>query len=128
MTWASGTRRSGARPEYAVRPRVAPAVPSPALRRRAPLAIAVHVNRNPELRERPPLFVPPRFDTHIKEDIQRLRVGQPAVLMNVVDDVGVGALDVLRIDLKVFDQRLFGALFVLLGQTHSGRVSAQQRF
>src|SRR5438094_239113 len=102
--WVSHKRQSSPRPEYAMQPCFR-------LRRcECPLAIAIDVNRCPELRERPALFVAPRFDAHIEEDIERFLSRQPAVLPDVVDHVGIGALDILRIDLEMLDQGLFRAL------------------
>src|SRR6266511_3852840 len=70
----------------------------------SPLTIGFHVNREPELGERPALFIAARPDAHVEEDIERFLVRQPAVLVNVIDHIRVCALGILRIDLEMFDQ------------------------
>src|SRR5579862_6854427 len=105
--WGSRRKQLSPRPECALQPRPPGALPWPALRRwERPLTIAVRVCRIPEPGQRPALFIPPRLDAHIEEDIERFRGGQPAVLVNVADYAQVGLLDVLRIDLEMFDQGL----------------------
>src|SRR5262245_945752 len=90
----SHRRQSNPRPEYAMQ----------ALRRCGrPLTIAVHINRDPESVEWPTLFVAARLDAHIEKDLERLLIRQSAVLVEMVDHIGVRALDILRIDLEVLD-------------------------
>src|SRR5687767_10996553 len=94
---ASHRRQSSLRPEYAMRPCSPGAVPWPGLGRcDCPLPITVHVNRGPEFAERPALFIAARPDAHIEEDIERFSVRQPAVFVNVIDHIRVGALRILR--------------------------------
>src|SRR5438094_20649 len=107
--WVSHRQQLSPRPEYAMRPRSRGAVPlidgcafleaaryracasrracirSALERCESPLTIGVHVNREPELGERPALFIAARPDAHVKEDIERFLVRQPAVLVNVID-------------------------------------------
>src|SRR5579863_8497487 len=126
--WGSHRKQLSPRPECALQPRSPGAVPWPDLRRwEHPLTIAVRVSRIPEPGQRPALFITPRLDAHIEEDIERFPGGQPAVLVNIADHAQVGLLDVLRIDLEMFDQGLFREPLILLGQTHSERVTAKQR-
>src|SRR5579862_7525867 len=126
--WGSRRKQLSPRPEYAMQPRSPGAVAWSALSRwERPLTIAVRVSRIPEPGQRPTLFITPRLDAHIEEDIERFPGGQPAVLVNVVDHAQVGLLDVLRIDLEMFNQGSFRELLILLGQTHGERVTAKQR-
>src|SRR5437762_11810541 len=112
----SHKRQSGARLECA----------GPALRRcEHPLRIGVHINRDAEPREWPTLLVADRLGAHIEEYVVRFLVGQTAVLVKMVDDLGIRALDVLRIDLEMFDQGLFRTLLILLRHAYSKRVAAE---
>src|SRR2546427_6921587 len=105
----SHKRQSSPRPEYA----------EPALGRcERPLRIAVHISGDPESGERPTLFIASCLDTHIEEDIERFLARQAAVFVKMVDHLGVGAFNILRINLQMLDQGLLRALLVLLRQAN----------